>query len=915
MNDERPTPEQMLARVKTEGQTDRAAAALGRLKLFFGYAAGVGKTYAMLQAAQALKKEGRDVVAGYVEPHNRPETEALLAGLECLPPLAVPYRGAVLCEFDLDAALARKPEVILVDELAHTNAPGARHAKRWQDVEELLAAGIDVYSTVNVQHVESLNDVISGISGVVVRETIPDEVFDRADDVTLIDLTPDELLERLRQGKVYIPQQAAYALERFFRKDNLVVLREIALRHTADRIHEDVETARRGAAAKVPWPTNERLLVCVGPSPTSAKVVRAAKRLADRLDAPWIALHVVTAQAARMTQADRQRLQQHLRLAESLGAETVQVSGADITEELLRYAGERNVTKIVVGKTDAPRAWRRPPRRSLVDRLIRDSGNIDVFVVRGLDEPAAPSPAVAARRRSADLWSWLGTAAALLIATLAAMGMHALGFSEANLVMVYLLAVVAVAARYGVLPAMAASLLSVLLFDVLFTEPRYWVTVHDTQYLVTFAVMLVVALLASTLTTRIRYQAEVARRNERRTEALYRLSRRLIAVSKTLPLIEEAEQTVSEVFDAHAVIFLPDDEGRIRPIVGHAATFAASATEFAAAQWVLDHHEPAGRGTNTLPSAVAFYLPMATPKGVVGVLAIQAAAGGEPLSPDARQLLDTYATQIAFALERNRLAEQSQQAELQIETEKLRSSLLAAVSHDLRTPLAGIAGAASSLSESFDSLDAETRRELLDTVREESERLARLVENLLHMTRLSSGRITLNRQWLPLEDVIGSALNRLERQLAGRDVRVELADDLPLAHLDEVLFESVLTNLIDNAVKYSEPNSPLEIRGAAVAGGAASLGGVAVEVADRGRGLTPGDEQHVFERFYRGADARPDRRGTGLGLAICQAIVRAHGGTIEARNRPGGGAVFRFVIPHDEPPPVLNVAAVGHTHA
>jgi two-component system sensor histidine kinase KdpD len=421
--------------------------------------------------------------------------------------------------------------------------------------------------------------------------------------------------------------------------------------------------------------------------------------------------------------------------------------------------------------------------------------------------------------------------------------------------------------------------------------------------------------LASTLTTRVRYQAEVARRNERRTEALYRLSRRLIAVSKTLPLIEEAEKSVSEVFDAHAVIFLPEDQGRIRPIIGHAATFAASATEFAAAQWVLDHDEPAGRGTNTLPGATAFYLPMATPKGVVGVLAIQADVDGGLLSPDARQLLDTYATQIAFALERNRLAEQSQQAELQIETEKLRSSLLAAISHDLRTPLAAIAGAASSLSESFDSLDTPTRRELLETVREESERLARLVENLLHMTRLSSGRITLNRQWQPLEDVIGSALNRMERQLAGRDVSIKLPDDLPLVHLDEVLVESVLVNLIDNAVKYSEPIAPLEIRGEAVACGASSLGGVAVEVADRGRGLLPGDEQLIFERFYRGSDAKPDRRGTGLGLAICQAIVRAHGGTIEARNRPGGGTVIRFVIPHDESPPVLNLAAVGQSQS
>ncbi|MEO8166446.1 MAG: DUF4118 domain-containing protein, partial [Betaproteobacteria bacterium] len=481
MNDERPTPEQMLARVKTEGEPECKDATRGRLKLFFGYAAGVGKTYAMLQAAQSLRKEGRDVVVGYAEPHGRAETEALLEGLDCLPTLSVPYRGTKIREFDLDAALARKPKVILVDELAHTNAPGMRHAKRWQDVEELLAAGIDVFSTVNVQHVESLNDVVAEISGVTVRETFPDEVFDRADDVAIIDLTPDELLERLRQGKVYIPQQAAHALERFFRKDNLVALREIALRHTADRIHEDVETARRSIAAKIPWPTNERLLVCVGPSPSSAKVVRAAKRLADRLDAPWVALHVETVRSATMAEIERQRLHQHLRLAESLGAETVQISGEDISRELLQYAGSRNVTKIIVGKTDEHVNWWRPRRPSLVERLVRHSGNIDVFVVRGVDEPIS-IPADSTRR--SGMWSaqsWLGTLAALTVATLVALVIHGLGFTEANLVMVYLLAVVAVAARWGALPAVAASVMSVLLFDLLFTQPYYGFTVQDTQ--------------------------------------------------------------------------------------------------------------------------------------------------------------------------------------------------------------------------------------------------------------------------------------------------------------------------------------------------------------------------------------------------------------------------------------------------
>jgi two-component system sensor histidine kinase KdpD len=896
MADSRPNPDELLARVAQEESRARR----GRLKLFFGYAAGVGKTYAMLQAARALNAEGRDVVVGYVEPHARPETQALVEGLECLPTLDIPYRGAVLRELNLDAALARHPDVLLVDELAHTNAPGMRHTKRWQDVEELLDAGIDAYSTVNVQHVESLNDVVAQISGVTVRETIPDEVFQRAAEVAIVDLPPDELLERLRQGKVYVSAQAAQALERFFRKENLVALREIALRETANRVHEEVESARLSRAAKAPWATSERLLVCVGSSPTSAKVIRAAKRLADRLDAEWLAVHVESARAAEMSPIDRERLHQNLRLAESLGAENVHITGDDVVGDLLDYANSRNVTKIVVGKTDAPHRqfFHRP---SLVDRLIRHSGNVDVFVVRGLAEPlhvAAPL--------TASTWSlrpWIGTAVALAVATAVAFGFDALGYSEANLIMAYLLAVVFVGSQYGAWPSVAASVLAVFLFDVFFTVPYYRFTVHDPQYLITFAVMLIVGLFASTMMARRRYQAEVARRNERRTEALYRLSRRLTTISDRHQLIDEAERMVSEVFDAHAVIFLPDADRKIRPILDHPAMFAASASEFAAAQWVLDHNEPAGIGTNTLPSAQSLYLPMATPNGVVGVMAVQPDQPDQKFFPsDVRQLLETYTTQIAFALERDQLAEQSRLAAVEIETEKLRSSLLSAVSHDLRTPLAGIAGAASSLAEASDSLPVLTRQELLDTICDESKRLSLLVENLLHMTRLSSGTIQVDRHWQPVEEVIGSALNRMDRPLEGRHVEVELDDNLPLGHFDEVIIEQVLVNLLDNAVKYSAPGTPILITAER------ENNGVALAVSDRGRGLAPGDEEHVFAMFYRGADARPDRRGTGLGLAICQAVVHAHGGTIRAENRLGGGTTVRFVIPHAGTPPVIELA-------
>lgn len=897
---ERPTPEQMLARIRSESTEVESASSEGKLRLFFGYAAGVGKTYAMLQAAQAMKREGREVVIGYVEPHARPETHALTERLETISRLEIPYRGSVLQEFDLDSTLARKPEFVLVDELAHTNAPGCRHAKRWQDVEELLAAGINVLSTLNVQHVESLNDVVAEISGVQVRETVPDSILQRADEVTLIDVSPDDLLERLRQGKIYVPTQAAFALEKFFRKNNLVALREMALRHAADRVHDDVEVARLGSAASRPWPTNERLLVCVGPSPTSAKVVRAAKRLADRIHAPWIALHIESASAAQWSDADRQQLHRNLRLAESLGGEIVQSSGDDVSQELLAYASSRNVTKIVVGKTgETTRRWWRGPN-SLVDRMLRDSGNMDVVVVRGVDEPHPTSTSWYSNSSKLPQLRWLEAISYTIAATLITLLMNFAGFSEVNLVMVYLLAVVAIAARCGSMPSMAASLASVLIFDVLFTQPYYRITVYDSQYLVTFAVMLIVGLLASTLTSRVRYQADTARKNERRAEALYRLSRRLANTAKTADLLNETEQIISEVFDAHAVIYLPNEERKVRPILGHVASFAASAKEFATAQWVLDHNEPAGAGTNTLPSSEALYIPLSTPESVAGVMAIQPAKANTQLSIDSRQLLETYATQIAFAIERNNLSERSQRAELESEAEKLRSSLLSAVSHDLRTPLAAIAGAASSLDANINrgSID-EANHKLLETIVDESKRLTRLVENLLHMTRLSSGKVQINRQWQPVEEVIGSALHRLDHVLGGREVKVEIKGDLPLINGDDILLETVLVNLIDNALKYSPSHKPIEIQ-SEIAGR-----GIAIQVADRGCGILPGDEEKIFEKFNRGSGRNTDRRGTGLGLAICDAIIRAHKGTITAKNRDGGGTIVRFTIPNESAPPSI----------
>ncbi len=894
MSDARPTPEQMLQRARLESDAEEPTHARGKLKLFFGYAAGVGKTYAMLQAARQQAADGKDVVIGYVEAHGRKETESLLEGLEQLPVLEIDYRGAKLREFDLDGALIRNPELVVVDELAHTNVTGARHVKRWQDVEELLAAGINVYSTMNVQHVESLNDVVAQISGVVVRETVPDQVLRVASEVVLVDLPPEELLVRLREGKVYVPEQASRALDSFFRRENLVALREIALRQAAERVHHDVEAARTAIAATAPWPTAERLMVCVGPSPTSAKVVRSAKRFADRWGAPWIAVYVQPTSGSAAN--DAATVQANLTLAVSLGAETARVVGDDVAAALVEFAGPRNVTKIVVGKPVVCRSrWRRS--HTFVDKLIQDSGEVDVLVVRGVEED--PSPRSSVSRSSVRAGQWVVAAGALLLATAASAAFHRFGFTEANIVMIYLLAVVFCGVRLGRWPAVVAAIAAVGLFDVLFTEPYFQITVYDSQYLVTFLVMLVVGVAASTLTATVRRQMEVARTNERRTEALYRLANRLGGATQPEDVVAEAESLIGDVFEGYAVVFLANEQGRIVPVLDDLHLFAASASEYAAAQWVYDYNQPAGVGTDTLPMLQALYLPLSTPSRVVGVLALQCEASRASLSGEERQLLTAFASHVAFALERAILTHEAEQARVEVESEKLRTSLLSAVSHDLRTPLAGIAGASSVLADSFDVLDAEARRDLLLSIHTEAGRLSRLVENLLHMTRLAGERPPLDRQWHPIDEVVGSALTRIESRLKDRPVEVRLDEHLPLVSIDAILIEQLLVNLLENADKYSPAEIPIEIEGRL------APGGVELAVLDRGCGFAAGEEQQVFDLFFRGGDVPHDRSGSGIGLAICRAVAEVHGGRIAAANRPGGGGVVTVRLPYTGVPPAI----------
>jgi two-component system, OmpR family, sensor histidine kinase KdpD len=903
----RPNPDELLARVTAAEARQRA----GRLRVFFGMAAGVGKTYAMLEAAREQRTAGVDVVVGYVEPHGRAETEALLEGLELLPTRAVAYRGTTLREFDLDAALARRPQLILVDELAHTNAPESRHAKRHQDIAELLAAGIDVYTTVNVQHIESLTDVVAQITGVIIRETVPDRVLEEADEVELIDLTPDDLLARLRSGKVYVPQQAERAAQSFFRKGNLHALRELALRKTADRVDAQLEAYRRDQSIRAPWPAATRLLVGVGHGPAGPRLVRAARRMASSLRAEWVVAVVETPGSTRPGDGRDQALQA-LRLAESLGAETVTLSGVSVADELLAYARARNIGAIAVGKPGWQR-WRRAIFGSVAADLIRRSGVIDVHLLaadegeRDAPPPAHLGPASAPR---AYLWApgiVIGT-------TLVAAGMSALRFGEANLIMAYLLGVLLVALVGGRGPSALASVLSVLAFDFFFVPPQLTFAVSDIQYLITFAVMLLVGLVVSTLVAQFKWQAGAARARERRTAALYALSRDLASTRGLDTLLFAAVRHIAATFDSQVVVLMPTEQGRLQAwgaITGWAralspeVVFAPGASEHGVAQWVFDHRAMAGLGTSTLPAATAIYLPLQGAQRTVGVLGVRPRSPQLLRAPEQIHMLETFASQTALAVERALLAREAASAQVSAETERMRAALLSSVSHDLRTPLAAITGATSVLRAEGESLDPAIRAELLDTAALEAERLNRLVGNLLHMTRLEAGALVARKEWQPFEEVVGAAIAHLEAlpeqraALAERGLTIELPPDLPLVPLDDVLVEQVLLNLLDNACRYTPPGAPISIRAWA------EPGEVVVEVADRGPGLPPDDEQRVFEKFYRAAPGEEARGSVGLGLAICRGMVEVHGGRIWAENRPGGGAVFRFTLPLDGPAPAL----------
>lgn len=863
-HDNRPSPESLLA---LSGPSAR-----GRLKVFLGAAPGVGKTYAMLQAARQRAREGVNVLIGIAETHGRTETQALLEGLEILPRKRIEYHGHPLEELDLDAILARKPRLALVDELAHTNAPGCRHPKRYQDVEELIAAGIDVYTTVNVQHLESLNDAVAQITGIRVRETLPDRLLEQADEVQLIDLPPEELIRRLQDGKVYVPDQAARAIEHYFRPGNLNALRELALRRTAERVDDQMQDWMQAQAVPGPWPTTERIMACVSPSPASARLVRTAKRRADRRNAPWLAVYVETPQHHNLSDLERDRIAQTLRLAEHLGGEAVSIAGHHPAHDLITYARKRNASEIIIGKSQ--RSWWNQVRYgSIVNELIGGTTDIDILVITSDDHPAV-AEARRSRRRPFQPGDYArSTAAVAVVAAIARLQEHFLSLQ--NVSMIFLLGVLFSAVRFGLWPSLFASTLSALVYNFFFIDPLYTFTIGSPQESLSFVTYFIVAVITSNLTARVREQAEAARRREDRTAALLELSRAVAGAATVGAVARAVCARVNEMMGMRAVLLTPNDR-HLSQRESHPQGLHLADAELSAAIWAWEHGQAAGHGSDTLPGIAWLFIPLSAGQKTIGVLGVQFENRDEPITPARRRLLEGLANQAAIALERTRLADEMERNKVFTETEKLRSALLSSISHDLRTPLASILGSVTSMLEYEADYTPETRRELLSTIQEETERLNRFVSNLLDITQLEAGRLVPNRSWMELEDVLGSSLARVHGLLHSHRLVTEIEPNLPLLRLDFVLMQQVLVNLLDNAAKYSPPSSRITVRARQ------SADRVRLEIVDEGVGIPEEEREKVFDKFYRvmGGDRRV--AGTGLGLSICRGIVEAHDGQIRA---------------------------------
>ena len=887
--EQRPSPEALLETARRE------EGRFGKLRIFVGAAPGVGKTYEMLLQAHARKKDGYDVVVGAVETHGRKETETLLEGLEVIPRRRIEYRGQWLEEMDLDAIIARRPQIVLVDELAHSNVAGGRHPKRYLDVEELLSHGIDVYSAVNIQHIDSLNDVVAQITHVRVRETVPDSIFDRADAVELVDLTPDDLIQRLKEGKVYVPKQAERALEHFFSPANLTALRELALRRTAERVDEQLLTQMQAGAISGPWAAGERILVCISEDPRAAGLVRYAKRLADRLHGPWTALYVESPRSLQYTEEERDRIADTLRLAETLEGEAVTMpsAGRRIADDVIGYAESHNVTHIIIGKSSRSR-WFEILHGSVVHDLVRRSGNISVHVIAGDAVAGEPIPKKTLRTAddaaAFDLGQYVVALAVIAVA---------LGVGEAiqpwlgveNVDLVFLTAVVGVAVRYGLWPSLVASIAASLCYNFFFLPPIYTFTITDPTNVAAFFFFIVMAVIVSNVAARVRTQAVAAMSRARTTESLYLFSRKLAGAGTLDDVLWAAAYQTASMLEVRVVLLLPEDDSIVVK-AGYPPEDTLDAADLAAAKWTWQSNQPAGRGSATLPGAKRLFLPMHTGRGAVGVVGLDGDKSGPLLTPDQRRLLDALMDQTALAIERVRLVDDLEGARRAAETDRLRSALLTSISHDLKTPLAAVLGAAGTLRSLSKDLDERAKADLVATITDEAERLNRFIANLLDMTKLESGAIVPNADMHDLGEIVGSALERASKILAQHRVEVDLAKDLPMVRIDPVLFEQVLFNLLDNAAKYAPVDTTVRIQSWR------DGGSVGLQVLDEGDGIPPGELENIFDKFYRVRKIDQVRAGTGLGLAISRGFIEAMHGTISAANRTDRtGAIFTVRLP------------------
>jgi two-component system sensor histidine kinase KdpD len=888
-SEQRRSPEALLVEARREER-----GRVGRLKIFVGAAPGVGKTYEMLQAARAKRKEGVDVVVGVVETHGRQETEALLEGLPVLPRKPIVYLNRILSEFDLDAALKRHPSLILVDELAHTNISGSRHPKRYLDVEELLDAGIDVYTTVNIQHIESLNDVVAQITRVRVRETVPDSILDRADAIELVDLTPDDLIQRLKEGKVYVPKQAERALKNYFSPANLTALRELALRRTAERVDEQLLEHMRAHAISGPWAAGERILVCVSEDPRSAGLVRYAKRLADRLRAPWTALCIETRRSLQLSEEERDRITQVLRLAERLDGEAVTVPAASrrIADDVLSFAHKNNATHIVIGKSQRSR-WFEILHGSVVHDLVRRTGNISVHVIAGdaiAVEPGTTKTVAAVASQPFDPLPY----ALALLAVAVALGAGWLVqpvFGIENVDLVFLTAIVGVAARFGLWPSLLATVAASLCYNFFFLPPIYTFTITDPKNVAAFILFTALAIVVSNLAARGWIHTTAARERVRSTESLYAFSRKLAGAGTLDDVLWTTSHQIASMLMVRVVVLLAEHD-RIAVKAGYPPEDTLDEADLAAARWAWENDRAAGRDSDTLPGAKWLFLPMRTGRGTVGILGITKDDPGPLLRAEHKRLLDALTDQGALAIERVRLVEDIDRVRRIAETERLRSALLTSISHDLKTPLAAVLGAAGALRDLAKSLDDASKVDLLATIIDESERLNRFIANLLDMTKLEAGAIMPNAGLHIVGEIVGSALERASKILSNHRVAVDISSDLPLVMVDAVLLEQVLFNLLDNAAKYAPPSTTIGVQGWREGER------VYLRVLDEGDGIPPADLERIFDKFYRVRKGDQVRAGTGLGLAISRGFIEAMGGTIIAGNRPDrSGAAFTINLP------------------